>query len=168
MLPHSRATYVAGDVLGGSLFCAAQDWAAAFFAGKRRQQSLHLPVFGVRGWWTHTAGDAWVTSTGVAQKHPIPVSLRPGDRVLSAYLGYNRQPSVGGISVALMRIAHAGGAAAASVGGGLVASAPGVWQYDAVTVGHTIEAGYTYWLELAAGAIGDQADVAELVYTHPR
>jgi hypothetical protein len=167
-LPWSRYyTYAAQQVLGVSVFNIVQDLAVAFFAkGRRKQQSLQLPVFGRRGGgWPHTLGDKHVKAGGAGSIHYWPLHLPVGTTVTTAYLGYNKA-GASAIAFRLRRQSHSSGAVVTVVTVNLT-SAAGSWFYDPLNVGTIILDGFSYWLEAVAGQTNDLAQRCELVYSYP-
>lgn len=165
-LPWSRYhTHAAGQVLGASPFNAVQDYCAMFFAGRRRPQTLQLPVWGQRGGWAHNGTNAYVEASGAAQGHIWPIHLPVGASIASAYLAYNR---AGGTAIAfrLRRQPHGSGApiTVATVNLSNTASS---WWYEPLTLGHIVVAASSYWLEAVSGQTGDRIQHCELNYSRP-
>lgn len=165
MLPWSRPTLTAAP-FGGSLLVAVQDYAAAFFGGRRPPQTLTLPAAGVRTGWSLPAGGSFVAAAAVAQRHAIPLHLRPGALVSAIAVSYRRQASMGGVVLALRRSAHDG--TSGSVGGGALTGTLSTWLYESVAIGHELAAGYSYWIELSAGAVDDRVDLVTVAYSYRR
>lgn len=169
-LPHSRnETFVADDIVGGSILMAVQFWLAAFFRkGRRKSKSLIVSPFGARGtWpsWSSGAATMYVLSSAGAQTHRIPLLLRHGDFLTNITPRYWRN-GVTNLSFALKRYSLTA-AGVSTVASGTLSAASGAWGSTTIALTHTVDQAYVYFLEVTSGQASDRLSQIEISFSHP-